>query len=56
MKGNQDMSLQTTHYIKINKFMTNVIFVQVILSRLRASSYNIENKEKYNMNLRFIEV
>ena len=36
--------------------MTDVIFVEVSLSRLRASSYNFENKEKYNMNLRFIEV
>ena len=36
--------------------MTDVILVQVIFSRLRASSYNFENKEKYNMNLRFIEV
>ena len=42
--------------------MTAVIFVQVIFSRLRqmpwlrASSCNFENKEKYNMNLRFIEV
>ena len=36
--------------------MTNVIFVQVIFSRLSASSYNFENKEKYNKNLRFIEV
>ena len=36
--------------------MTDVIFVRTIFSRLRASSYNFENKEKYNMNLRFIEV
>ena len=36
--------------------MTDAIFVQVIFSRLRASSYNFENKEKHNMNLRFIEV
>ena len=36
--------------------MTDVIFVQVIFSRLHASSYNFENKEKYNMNLPFIEV
>ena len=36
--------------------MTAVIFVQVIFRRLRASSYNFENKEKYSMNLRFIEV
>ena len=36
--------------------MTDAIFVQVTFSRLRASSYNFENKEKYNMNLRFIEV
>ena len=36
--------------------MTDVIFVEVIFSRLRASSYNFENKEKYRMNLRFIEV
>ena len=35
--------------------MTDVIFVLVIFSTLRASSYNFENKEKYNMNLRFIE-
>ena len=36
--------------------MTDVIFVQVIFSRQGASSYNFENKERYNMNLRFIEV
>ena len=36
--------------------MTDVIFVQLIFSRLWALSYNFENKEKYNMNLRFIEV
>ena len=36
--------------------MTDVIFVQVIFSRLRASENDFENKEKYNMNLRFIEV
>ena len=36
--------------------MTDVIFVQVIFSRLRASGNDFENKEKYNMNLRFIEV
>ena len=36
--------------------MTDVVFVQVIFSRLRASFCNFENKEKYNMNLRFIEV
>ena len=36
--------------------MTDVIFVQVILGRLRASSYNFENKEKYNVNLPFIEL
>ena len=36
--------------------MTDVIYVQVILSRLHASSYDFKNKEKYNMNLRFIEV
>ena len=36
--------------------MTAAIFVQVIFSRLRASSYNFENKEKYTLNLRFIEV
>ena len=36
--------------------MSDVIFVQVILSRLRTSSYNFENKKKYNMNLRFMEV
>ena len=40
----------------MNKFMTDVIFVQVIFSSLRASSYDFENNEKYNMNLRFIEV
>ena len=40
----------------MSKFMTDIIFVQVIFSRLRASSYNFENKEKYNMNLRFIEL
>ena len=40
----------------MNKFMTDAIFVQVIFSRLRASSYNFKNKEKYNMNLPFIEV
>ena len=56
MKGNKDISPQITHYLKINKFMTGVIFVQVIFSRLGTSSYNFENKEKYNMNLRFIEV
>ena len=36
--------------------MTDVVFVQVIFNRLRASSYNFENKEKYNMNLHFTEV
>ena len=36
--------------------MTDVNFVQVIFNRLRASSYSFENKEKYNMNLHFIEV
>ena len=36
--------------------MTDVIFVEVSFSRLRASSNNFEKKEKYNMNLRFIEV
>ena len=36
--------------------MTDIIFVEVIFSTLRASSYNFENKEKYNMNLRFIKV
>ena len=36
--------------------MTDVIFVQVIFSRLHTPSYNLKNKEKYNMNLRFIEV
>ena len=36
--------------------MTNVISLQVIFSRLRASSCNFENKEKYDMNLRFIGV
>ena len=36
--------------------MTDVISVQVIFSRLRASFYNFENKENYKMNLRFIEV
>ena len=35
--------------------MTDAILVQVIF-RLRASSYNFEIKEKYNMNLHFIEV
>ena len=35
--------------------MSDVIFVQLIFIRLRASSYNFENKEKYNMNWRFIE-
>ena len=42
--------------INLNKFMTDVIFVQVIFSRLRASSNNFENKEKDNMNLPFLEV
>ena len=36
--------------------MADAIFVQVIFSSLRASSFNFENKEKYNMNLHFIEV
>ena len=36
--------------------MTAIIFVQVIFSRLLASSYNFENKEKYSMNLHVIEV
>ena len=36
--------------------MTDVNFVQVIFSWLCASSYYFENIEKYNMNLRFIEV
>ena len=36
--------------------MTDVIFVQVIFSRLHACCYNFENKEKYNMDLRSIEV
>ena len=36
--------------------MTDIISVQMIFSRLRTSSYNFENKEKYNMNLRSIEV
>ena len=36
--------------------MTDVIFVQGIFGKLRASSYNFENEEKYNMNLCFIEV
>ena len=36
--------------------MADVIFVEVIFSRLRSSSYNFENKEKNNMNLRFREV
>ena len=40
----------------LNKFMTDAIFAQVIFSRSRASSYNLQNKQKYNMNLRFIEV
>ena len=35
--------------------MTDAIFVQVIFSSLRTSSYNFENKEKNNMNLCFIE-
>ena len=35
--------------------MTEVIFAQVIFSRLGASSYNFENTEKHNMNLHFIE-
>ena len=56
MKGNKDMSLQITHQLKINKFITDVIFVQVIFSRLRTFPYNFKNKEKYNMNLHFIEV
>ena len=56
MKGNKDMSLQITHSPKVNKFMTDVIFVQVIFGRLRASSYNFENKEKYNKNSHFIGV
>ena len=34
--------------------MADMIFVQVIFSRLHTSSYNFENKEKYNMNLHFI--
>ena len=50
------MSLQITNSLKINNFRTNVVFVQVIFSRLRTSSYNFENKEEYNMDLRFIEV
>ena len=36
--------------------MTDIIFVQVIFSSLLASSYNFENKEKCNMNLRVVEV
>ena len=36
--------------------MTDFIFVQVIFSRLRVSSYKFENKEKYNMNFHFIKV
>ena len=36
--------------------MSDVIFAQVTFIRLRASSNNFENKEKYNMNWRFIEV
>ena len=56
MTRNKDMSRQITHQLKMDKFMTDVIYVQVILSRLHASSYDFKNKEKYNMNLRFIEV
>ena len=36
--------------------MTDFIFVQVIFSRLRVSSYKFENKEKYNMNFHFVKV
>ena len=36
--------------------MTDLIFVQVIFSMSHGSSYKFENKEKYNMNLRFIKV
>ena len=36
--------------------MTDIIFVQVIFSRLRVSSYNFKNKEKYNMNFHFMKV
>ena len=44
MKGNKDMSLHISHKLKISKFMTDVIFVQVIFSRLRASSYNLQHE------------
>ena len=54
MKGNKDMTLQII--CKIHKCMTDAIFIQVIFSCLRKFSYNFENKEKYNMNLRFIDV
>ena len=50
-----NLSLYNLHDC-VNKFTTDAIFEQVIFSRLRASSYNFENNEKYNMNLRFIEV
>ena len=56
MKGNKDRSFQVTHKLKINKFMNDVIFVQVIFSRLCESFYNFGNKEKHSMNLQFIEV
>ena len=36
--------------------MTDVIFIQGSFSRIRASSYNFENKEKHNVNFRFIDV
>ena len=57
MKRIKDMNVQITPSNNLlNKFMTDAIFAQVIFSRSRASSYNLQNKEKYNMNLRFIEV
>ena len=37
------MSLQITHELKINKFMSDLIFIQIIFS-------------KHNMILHFIEV
>ena len=50
MKGNENVNLQIGHL-----FMTDIIFVQVIFSKLLPSPYNFLNKEKYNINLRFIE-
>ena len=50
MKGNENVNLHIGHL-----FMTDIIFVQVIFSKLLPSPYNFLNKEKYNMNLRFIE-